>query len=178
MKREKNILITGHPGIGKTTVVKKLAKELTALHPAGFYTSEIRERGVRKGFQLVSLDGIKRTLSHVDMNSPYRVSKYGVDVKGFEIFLDSLSLFDPTTFIVIIDEIGSMECFSGKFRSIVKDILGSEKLLVATIALKGSGIIGDIKKRDDVKLFHVTPESRDALPKEILKAIRDLGVSA
>jgi nucleoside-triphosphatase len=101
--------------------------------------------------------------------------KYGVDVGRFETFLDSIPLLDPTTSIVIIDEIGKMECFSGKFRSLVVDILDSDKLLVATIALKGSGMIADIKKRDDVKLFQVKQENRDPLVSEILKDIRNLG---
>jgi nucleoside-triphosphatase len=175
MNRKKNILITGQPGIGKTTFIKKLAEELKDLHPSGFYTTEIREAGIRKGFELISLDGSKGILSHVDIKSPCRVSKYGVDVERFETFLDSISLLGPTTSIVIIDEIGKMECFSRKFRSLVRDILGSDKLLVATIALKGSGMIADIKKRDDVKLFQVRIENRGPLVSEILKDIRNLG---
>jgi nucleoside-triphosphatase len=175
MSRKKNILITGQPGIGKTTFIKKLAGQLKDLHPLGFYTMEIREAGIRKGFELISLDGRKGILSHVDIKSPCRVSKYGVDVGRFETFLDSIPLLDPTTSIVIIDEIGKMECFSGKFRSLVVDILDSDKLLVATIALKGSGMIADIKKRDDVKLFQVKQENRDPLVSEILKDIRNLG---
>ena len=175
MSRKKNILITGQPGIGKTTFIKNLAEEMKDLHPSGFYTTEIREAGIRKGFELIGLDGSKGILSHEDIKSPYRVSKYCVDVEGFEIFLDSISLLDPTASIVIIDEIGKMECFSGKFRSLVKNILDSDKLLVATIALKGSGMIADIKKRDDVRLFQVTIENRDSLVSEILKDISDLG---
>jgi len=175
MNRKKNILITGQPGIGKTTFIKKLAEELKDMHPSGFYTTETREAGIRKGFELISLDGSKGILSHVDIKSPYRVSKYGVDVEGFETFLESISLLHWTTSIVIIDEIGKMECFSSKFRALVKEILDTDKLLVATIALKGSGLIADIKKRDDVKLFKVKLENRDSLVSEILKDVRDLG---
>jgi Cdc6-like AAA superfamily ATPase len=54
---KKNLLITGLPGVGKTTLIRKLSEELKDLHPAGFYTQEIREEGVRKGFELISLDG-------------------------------------------------------------------------------------------------------------------------
>jgi nucleoside-triphosphatase len=171
MNRIKNILITGQPGIGKTTLISKLADELKDLHPSGFYTKEIGEAGIRKGFQLISLDGNKGILSHVDIKSPYRVSKYGVDVEGFETFLDLISFFDPPTSIIIIDEIGKMECFSNRFRSLMRDILDSDKPLFATIALKGSGLITDIKKRNDVKLFQVTIENRDYLVSKILKDI-------
>jgi nucleoside-triphosphatase len=175
MNERKNILITGQPGIGKTTFIKKLAEELKDLRPSGFYTTEIREAGIRKGFELISFDGNKGILSHVDIKSPYRVSKYGVDVEGFENFLDSMELVDLTTPIVVIDEIGKMECLSEKFRLLVKDILDSDKLLVATIALKGSGMIADVKKRDDVKLFQMNMENREYLVLEILKDIKDIG---
>lgn len=174
MDRKKNIFITGQPATGKTTFIKKLAEELKDMHPSGFYTTETRETGIRKGFELISLDGIKGILSHVDIKSPYRVSKYGVDVEGFETFLDSISLLNSPASIVIIDEIGKMECFSSKFRSLIRDILASDKLLVATIALKGSGMIADIKKRDDVKLFQVTLENRNSLVSAVLKEIREL----
>lgn len=175
MNEKKNILITGQPGIGKTMFIEKLTEELKDLRPAGFYTTEIREAGIRKGFELISFDGNKSILSHVKMKSLYRVSRYGVDVEGFENFLDSISFFDLTTSIVIIDEIGKMECFSEKFRLLVKDILDSDKLLVATIALKGSGMIADVKKRDDVKLFQMNMENREYLVLEILKDIKDIG---
>jgi nucleoside-triphosphatase len=175
MDIKKNILITGQAGIGKTTFIKKLAEELKDMHTCGFYTTETREAGIRKGFELISLDGSKGILSHVDIKSPYRVSKYGVDIEGFETFLESISVLDRTTSIVIIDEIGKMECFSIKFTVLVKEILDSEKLLVATVALEGKGLIADIKKRDDIKLFQLKLENRDSSVSGILKYIRDLG---
>jgi nucleoside-triphosphatase len=71
----KNILITGQPGIGKTTLIKKLSDELKYLHPVGFYSTEIREEGIRKGFELISLSGRKGLLSHTDIRSPCRVGR-------------------------------------------------------------------------------------------------------
>ena len=165
---KKNILLTGLPGVGKTTLVKKLSEELSDLHPVGFYTEEIREEGVRKGFGLTSLEGKRGLLSHIEINSPYRVGRYRVDVKGFEDFLEGISFLNPETSLIIIDEIGKMECFSHTFRKMIHDILNSEKVLIATIALKGSGLIEEIKKRDDIKLFEVTQNNRGSLLSEIL----------
>jgi len=165
---KKNILLTGFPGVGKTTLVKKLSEKLSDLHPAGFYTEEIRDGGARKGFNLISLEGKTSLLSHAETNSPYRVGKYRVDVKGFENFLEHIAFFDPMVKLIIIDEIGKMECLSSEFRRMVKDILNSEKTLIATIALKGGGFIEEIKKRDDIRLFEVTQKNRDSLLSEIL----------
>lgn len=171
---KKNILITGIPGIGKTTLIRKLYEELKDFHPVGFYTAEIREKGIRKGFEMISLDGRRGILSHVNIKSPYKVSKYGVDVNGFEDFLDSIPFSDPKTGLIIIDEIGKMECFSDKFKKLLKEILNSDRLVIATIALKGGGLISDIKKRDDVNIFEITHNNRDTLLLEILKETRKL----
>ena len=168
---KKNILITGQPGIGKTTFIKKLAEALNILSPAGFYTAEIREKSIRKGFELISLSGAKGLLSHIDIKSPHRVSKYGVDIGGFDIFLGSISFFAPATKIIIIDEIGKMECFSEKFRTLMKRILDSDKISISTIALKGCGLIAEVKKREDVNIFEISMTNRDYLLSEILKEI-------
>jgi len=169
---KENILITGLSAVGKTTLIKKLAERLSNLHPVGFYTEEIREGGVRKGFDLTSLDGKRGLLSHRETNSPYRVGKYGVDIKGFENFLESIAFLAPATGLIIIDEIGKMECLSPEFRRMIKEILSSEKMLIATVALKGGGLIEEIKRRDDVKLFEITQKNRDSLLSEILLYIR------
>jgi nucleoside-triphosphatase len=51
------LLITGAPGIGKTTVIRRAAEGLKLEGLRGFYTEEIREDGERRGFRLVSFDG-------------------------------------------------------------------------------------------------------------------------
>ena len=169
---KKNILLTGLPGVGKTTLIRKLSEELKNLHPAGLYTEEIREEGFRKGFELISLDGKRGLLYHVEIKSPYRVGKYKVDVKGFEVFLDSIAFFAPETKFIIIDEIGKMECLSLEFKRLIKEILNSEKMIIATIAFKGSGLIEEIKKRNDVRLFKITEKNRDYLLSEILSYLK------
>jgi len=166
---KKNILITGVPGIGKTTLIKGLFESFNHFHPDGFYTQEIREGGIRKGFELISFDGRRAILSHVEIKSHFKVGKYGVDVSGFEDFLSSISFFNPDKHLIIIDEIGKMECLSDKFKMILKKVLYSEKRLIATVALKGGGIIEEIKKREDIILFEMTHINRNTLLSEILK---------
>jgi len=168
---KKNLLITGLPGVGKTTLIRKLYEALKDFHPVGFYTTEIREKGMRRGFELVNIEGKRGVLSHVDIKSRYRVGRYKVDVSGFEDFLDGISFFDPSSNMMMVDEIGKMECLSDKFEKILKKILDSEKWVIATIALKGSGLIAGVKQRQDIKLFEITLSNRDVLFSEILKEI-------
>ena len=169
---KKNILITGLPGVGKTTLVKKFVEELKQFHPVGFYTEEIREKGARKGFELISLDGRRGLLSHIDIQGPHRVGKYKVDVKGFEDFLGPFPLLNPSTRLIIIDEIGKMECYSEQFKTLLKEILDSEKWVLATIALKGSRLIEEVKRRHDIRLFEITRRNRDSLLLDILSEVQ------
>jgi nucleoside-triphosphatase len=171
---KKNCLITGFPGVGKTTLIKKLYQELRDFHPVGFYTEEIREKGIRKGFELISLDGRRGLLSHVEIKSSLNVGKYKVDTKGFEEFLDSIPFFGHTVSLVIIDEIGKMECFSEKFKKLLKWLLDSKKVVLATIAFKSGGFIEEIKKRGDIKVFEMTHGNRESLLFEILSDVRSL----
>ncbi len=171
----KNILITGPPGSGKTTLIRKLAEELREYGPAGFITEEIRERGTRKGFSLAGLDGkMTGVLAHVDINGPHRVGRYGVDLAEFERFLDDLRLTDPPARLVIIDEIGKMECLSERFQELVSSLLRAPAPVVATIALKAGGFIDGVKRRPGVLLYELTERNRDTLLPEIAGRVRAL----
>jgi len=165
------ILLTGLPGIGKTTVIKEIVSQMPKENVAGFYTGEIRSGGVRKGFELQGLNGEKGVLAHVNISSRLRVGKYGVDVAGFEAFLDRLDLFNPKFEFIVIDEIGKMEIYSNRFCVLIRKVIDSDKNLLGTIALKGGGLIPEIKKRPDVRIVEVTRSNRNSLPYDILQSL-------
>jgi nucleoside-triphosphatase len=166
--RHDKTLITGKPGVGKTTLIQKIIERMGSVNMAGFYTAEIRSKESRLGFELRGLNGNRRTLAHVDIHSQHRVGKYGVDTDGFETFLETLDLLNPDVDLIVIDEIGKMELFSNRFRSLVRDVLSSDKQLLTSIALEGGGFIHEIKQRPDVHLFEVTLGNRDQLPEELV----------
>jgi nucleoside-triphosphatase len=174
LQKAKNILITGLPGSGKTTLIRKLAGELRSCGPSGFFTQEIRVQGTRKGFAMTSFAGATGTLAHVDIRGPERVGRYGVDVAGFERFLRSLPLLDPRNRVVIIDEIGKMECLSARFRDAVSALLDSAVPVVATVARNGGAFIEQIKDRPDVDLVELTERNRNALLGDIASRVRRL----
>ena len=170
----RHVLMTGTPGCGKTTLLKGLARELRGLRPAGFYTEEIRLQGQRKGFRLVGLNGAMGLLAHVDLHGGPRVGKYGVDVHGFEDFLNAQKLDQVATPLVFIDEIGKMECLSTRFLDLVRHLLDSPKTIVATVALKGVGLIAEVKQRPDVTLVEVNPGNRARLVEDLANRVASL----
>ncbi|MCK4621447.1 MAG: AAA family ATPase [Desulfuromonadales bacterium] len=178
----RHILLTGPPGCGKTTLLKRLADELRMLHPLGFYTEEIRQQGRRQGFRLVGLNGAMGLLAHVDFHGDPRVGKYGVAVDRFEGFLNTQKLEQVVTPLVFIDEIGKMECLSTRFVDLVRHLLDSPQILIATVALKGGGLIAEVKQRPDVALIKVDPGTRDrlvgVLAKRITALVEKTGCSA
>jgi nucleoside-triphosphatase len=165
---KKNMLITGVPGIGKTTLIMKILNVVKFIDPVGFYTEEIREQGIRTGFSLISTRGNRSTLAHVNFKSRFKVGRYGVDVAGFEAFIEKIPLFDDNASMIVTDEIGKMECLSTKFTKLIRTILDSEKLFIATVALKGEGLIAEVKKRSDIELFEITRNNRNDLLQRIL----------
>ena len=80
----KNLLLTGPPGCGKTTVIRRLVEQLANRRVAGFYTQEIRLKGQRAGFEVRGLNGGHGILAHVGFQSRHRVGRYGVDLGTFE----------------------------------------------------------------------------------------------
>lgn len=171
-KDRKNILISGLPGIGKTTLIKKICSEIKEYKPVGFYTEEIRNDGQRKGFQLMGLNGSTSIFAHILIESPHHVGKYRVDIEAFDKFLDSIDFTHNNKSPVIIDGIGKMECLSSKFVKLVTELLDAENLLIATISHTDGGIKGKIKQREDVELFKMNLENRRSLPNEILEIVK------
>ena len=167
--RHAKTLITGKPGVGKTTLIQKIIERMRLVNRAGFCTAEIRCKGSRLGFELQGLNGKRRTLAHVDIKSQHRVGKYGVDTAGFEEFLETLDLLNPDVELIVIDEIGKMELFSNRFRSLVCDALNSDKQVLAGIPLKGNEFIREIKQRLDIHLLEVTHDNRGRLLEVIVE---------
>jgi len=149
-------LLTGRPGTGKTSLIKQAIAGMRG-KAGGFYTEEIRSQGIREGFRLVTLDGRQATLAHVNISSPYRVSKYGVDIDSLDrVGVPALHQAAQQCDLVVIDEIGKMELFSANFREAVLQIIDSGKRVLGTIMLNPNPWADRIKQNPQVHLIEVT----------------------
>jgi nucleoside-triphosphatase len=169
--RATNILLTGPPRSGKSTLIEKVVKKIQ--RPAtGFFTRELREKGKRVGFLIDTLDGKTGLLAHQNIKSRYRVGKYGVNLKDLDQIAVPSMLPSTVDQLVVVDEIGKMECFSRLFRETLLRVISSENQLIGSIAIKGDRFIQTIKDREDVTLVFITQTTRDSAFDLFLKEIR------
>ena len=146
-----NFLLTGAPSSGKTTVIKKVIEGLS--RPAnGFYTEEEREGERRVGFKMTTLDGRSDYLAHQDIESHYHIRRYGVSIENIEtLAVPSIEPVDDN--IIILDEIGKMECFSDVFKDAALRALNSSNTVIGTITFGGGDFIESLKDREDIEIL-------------------------
>lgn len=168
----KNVFITGPPRCGKSTLMEKLVARIEK-PTTGFFTQQITVKGQRVGFSITTLDGKEGTLAHVNMNGRCKVGKYTVNLQDLDQIAVPSMLPSAPGDVVVIDEVGKMECFSPIFKQVLMRLLDSEHPVIGSIAQKGDRFIEEIKARDDVVLFRITLENRDTpeLFSQLLAAI-------
>jgi nucleoside-triphosphatase len=163
------LLLEGRPGIGKTTVARRLVTLLqrAGVPVGGFTTGELRTGGRREGFVVEAVSGAREVLAHVGLPGPPRVGRYGVDLAAFErVALPTLRAPGPGG-VVVVDELGKMELASAAFRAALVELLGRDVAVVATIHLARHQLTDALKRRPDVRVVRVTEATRDGLPEQL-----------
>ena len=82
-----NIFLTGNPGVGKTTAIKRIVEYLSSkgIPSGGFYTEEQRsESGTRTGFVIKTLLGNEGIMASVGPGKGPKVGKYIVNTKSID----------------------------------------------------------------------------------------------
>ncbi|PIA56854.1 hypothetical protein AQUCO_00700898v1 [Aquilegia coerulea] len=183
----KCFLVTGPPGVGKTTLIMRVLESLRTSIPnlkiQGFYTREVRQGMERVGFEVVALDGRSGTLaSTTNLSSESRrwptVGKYRVDIASFEsLAIPELQVKEETD-LFIIDEVGKMELFSSSFFPAVLEVLGSNIPLLASIPIPKFGRdipeVARLRNRPGATIFTLSPSNRNDVKEEIYNQLLEL----
>ena len=167
----RSLLLTGRPGVGKTTIIKKVAEELGS-RAGGFFIEEILGPGGRKGFRLVTLDGRDTVMAHVDLKGQGRprVSRYGVDVGAVErVGVTALRQAMQERRIVVVDEIGKMELFCGPFKDVVLQAVGGPYTVIATAMAKPNPWVAGLLCLPQVEVWEVTTKNRNEMTEKVLR---------
>ena len=170
------LLLTGPPGAGKTTTIRAVADVLGRSRLGGFFTQEIRTRGVRQGFELITFVGKRAVMAHVDRSGAPRVGKYGVDLGVLDTMSRAALALRGDVEVYLVDEIGKMECLSAGFVEAVRaPLAAASPRVVATVGQRGGGFIAEVKRRPDVELWELTRDNRDAMPARVLAYLEQRG---
>lgn len=171
------LFLTGDPGCGKTTVVRRVVERLRGSVPmTGFWTEEIREGDRRTGFRGVTLDGREFLLADIRKSGVARVGPYGVVLEGLESV--GVAELRPGTGVrlVVVDEVGKMESFSPAFREAVVALLASPLAVLGTVAVHGVGFPKRVRQDRRVELVRMSRASRDAMVGDVLRRLAAAGI--
>jgi nucleoside-triphosphatase len=175
---KKNLLLTGRPRVGKSTLVQRVVGHLERSgyrNIGGFYTAELKAGSERVGFSITAMDGTTGRLAQVGLESPYRLGRYGIDMESFErVALRSLEAALERGGLVVIDEIGYMELMSRRFRDLALQALDSASPVLGTIMHSRYAFADLVTSRPDVEVIRVRVDNRDALVGEVLKKVTAL----
>jgi nucleoside-triphosphatase len=166
------IAITGAPGVGKTTLCRKLI-ELVELKAGGILTQDIREGRVRVGFAITDIStGRRGVLSHISLREGPRVGKYVVNLKDIKrIAIPAIERALKEADLVVIDEIAPMELKSLEFIKAVEQTLESEKHLLFSIHRRANHpLLSRIRREFEV--YEVTIQNRNELVGRIIEHFR------
>ncbi|KAL1315953.1 uncharacterized protein LOC107487404 [Arachis duranensis] len=183
----KCILVTGPPGVGKSTLIIRVFESLKASHPnlklQGFYTREVRSSGERVGFEVVTLDGRTCPLASTTISTPEScrwpsVGKYKVDVASFEsLALPELQVREDSD-LFIIDEVGKMELYSSSFFPAVLKVLESNIPVLASIPIPKFGrdipAVARLRNHPGAACYTLSLNNRDAVREQIRSQLEDL----
>jgi nucleoside-triphosphatase len=157
------IVLTGAPGVGKTTAVLRVARELKerGVKVGGIVSRELRINNMRIGFEFIDLTSNDRSvLASITGNGP-KVGKYFVNVAGCNFAAERLTDAIRNSDLIICDEIGPMELKSKELIDSAKNLLYVDKKVIVVVHQKLQHLLTDEFRNKSSLLINLDLENRE-----------------
>jgi nucleoside-triphosphatase len=117
-----------------------------------------------------TFDGQERVLASKGMKSNHQLGKYGVDINALEnVGIPALKLAMMAKDVIVVDEIGSMEMMSERFRQTLLECLTSTKPVLATIRASSQPFSDQVKKFADTQTVTLTKANYNQVKQQVRK---------
>lgn len=162
--------VTGNPGVGKTTLVKRVIAALP-FKVGGMITEEIRKCGYRVGFLLRDVaTGQEGLLAHRHLCTGPEFGKYRICLRDLEeIGAAAIERALEETELIVIDEVGPMELKSPRFISAVERALASNKHLLVTVHRASNHHLAYRIRHEVDHLIRLTQSNREEKTAEVIR---------
>lgn len=164
-----NLFLTGPVGIGKSTILQNILKEIN-LSIGGYITSRVYEEHYMKFVAKSLIDDLEHyTIIEVDTKKNLmKVFKESFETGLIQILDKSIKHTD----LIVLDELGTAENDIDIFTSKVFEILDSEKIVLGVLKYSNCDFLSNIRKRNDVIIIRITEENRDHILEKVLDIIK------
>ncbi len=168
-------VLTGRPGIGKTTTVLRTADllKMRGFKVGGFVTVEVRHEGRRVGFELVDiLDGVRSLMASESLKTHLRVGRYGLYPGFGDAAADAVSKSMAGCDVTVVDEIGPMELKSPRLVGALYSLLEASCTTLVTVhyTLKHPLIQTAVKKAGP-HCYILDESNRGKMPEKLVELL-------
>jgi nucleoside-triphosphatase len=173
-----NIVITGNPRCGKTTLCEKVIERLEkkGIRCGGVICPEIRMEGKRIGTNAVDVTtGEDRIMAMSRDKAEFE----GVDIGGYRLSIEGIEFgknaIERSTGcdLIVIDEIGALELTNNGLMEMAEKALDSEDNTLTIVRSKLKKTFLDRFGDREFIVFDVNEDNRDRLPEEISRRIEN-----
>ena len=164
------IVLTGAPGVGKTTAVMRAARALNdrGLNVGGIVSRELSINNIRIGFEFIDLiTNDTNVLASITGNGP-KVGKYFVNLAGCRFAAERLSSAAKNCDVIICDEIGPMELKSREFIDSVKNLLDVDKKTLVVVHQRLQHPVAEEFRKKSSLLISLDLENREKVNERLL----------
>ena len=162
-------LIVGAPGVGKSTLIRRVLQTLD--RPVfGFETKkEDAFADAVNGSPVYIYDAGGPYVQRAENLVGYCKARHTHPIReGFDRYAPKLRRPVPDDTIIQLDEIGTMESSSTEFCSAILALLDGDIPVIAAVKEKDTPFLNAVRQHKNCRCFYITEENRDALYEDVM----------